>query len=66
MLSYLLYRAVWANLIEGFNVLPNDPIISHLIFANNTIPFVKPEIGCILSSKYTLNAFEIISRLKIN
>jgi len=65
-LNVLLSRAEELGLVRGAIIGPNDLVVSHLQFADDTILFCEANWSELIIIKRILRCFEIISGLKIN
>jgi len=65
-LSELLKRAVERNSIHGFSLCRNAPVISHLLFADDTMIFCSASVDQAQAWKDILRQYELASRQTIN
>jgi len=68
-LSRLICKAIEVGFLEGIHINSSrseDMWVSHLLFANDTLIFCKPEVGQLGYLRCILVLFKAMSGLKIN
>jgi len=68
-LSRLIIKAIEVGFLEGIHIngsRAEDVLVSHLLFAGDTLIFCKPEVSQMGYLRFILVLFEMMSGLKIN
>jgi hypothetical protein len=64
--SRMMNATVERDLMSGFFVGSKVMVVSHLLFADDTLIFCKPNVEQLCNLRYLLLCFEVVSGLKIN